>query len=84
MDVLVVGHEQRLVHPVKVGATIMVSPGEEGNRLGMLKLRFRKGHITGYSHEFRLFDYGRDIDDSAVRKRIDRYLESLRSKVKGS
>lgn len=84
IDVVIVGHEQRLVHPQKVGGAILASPGEEGNRVGILTLKFRDGRIAGYSHEFRLFEYTRDLDDSGVRKRIDQYREALRAKVKGS
>jgi 2',3'-cyclic-nucleotide 2'-phosphodiesterase (5'-nucleotidase family) len=84
VDVVIVGHEQRLVHPLKVGGTILASPGEEGNRVGVLTLKFRDGRIAGYSHEFRLFDYSRDLDDSGVRKRIEQYRDALRAKVKGS
>lgn len=84
VDVLIAGHEQRLVHPQKVGSAILASPGEEGNRVGILTLKLRAGRIAGYSNEFRLFDYMRDLDDSAVRKRIDQYREALRAKVKGS
>jgi 2',3'-cyclic-nucleotide 2'-phosphodiesterase (5'-nucleotidase family) len=84
IDVVIVGHEQRLVHPVKVGGAILASPGEEGNRVGTLKLKLRGGRIVGYSNEFRLFEYLRDPDDSSVRKRVDQYREAMRAKVKGS
>jgi 2',3'-cyclic-nucleotide 2'-phosphodiesterase (5'-nucleotidase family) len=84
VDVLIVGHEQRLVHPQKVGSSILASPGEEGNRVGILTLKLRAGRIVGYSHEFRLFEYTRDVDDSSVRKRIDQYRDGLRAKLKGS
>jgi 2',3'-cyclic-nucleotide 2'-phosphodiesterase (5'-nucleotidase family) len=72
------------VHPVKVGGAILASPGEEGNRVGTLRLKLRGGRIVGYSNEFRLFEYLRDPDDSSVRKRVDQYREAMRAKVKGS
>jgi 2',3'-cyclic-nucleotide 2'-phosphodiesterase (5'-nucleotidase family) len=84
VDVVIVGHEQRLVHPVKAGSTILTSPGEEGNRVGMLALKIRAGKVVGFSNEFRLFEYVRDPDDPSVRKRIEQYRQALKAKVKGS
>ena len=34
IDVIVVGHEQKLIEAEKAGKTIIVSPGAEGNYLG--------------------------------------------------
>ncbi len=39
IDVMIVGHEQRLVAPRRVGSTIVASAGEEGNRIGVIGLR---------------------------------------------
>ena len=45
IDLIVVGHEQRLVLPRLVDGTLLVSPGEEGNSVGMLTRR----RLTGTS-----------------------------------
>lgn len=82
IDLVVVGHEQRLVHPQKAGAAIIVSPGEQGNRVGVLDLVYRDGRIAGYSHVFRLFDYRKDPDDAGVRRRIEEMKTALRAKTK--
>lgn len=80
-DVAIVGHEQRLMPAITTGDTIVVSPGEEGNRLGILELVVSNGNITSYSNTFRLFEYEVDPDDDSVRERIDRYYETMRSRL---
>ena len=79
VEVIIAGHEQRLVDAQRVESTIVVSPGEEGNRIGILSLTISQGHIVDFSNEFILFEYMQDPDDPGVRKRIDRYREKLRS-----
>lgn len=84
VDLLIVGHAQELVEPQKFGDTIVASPGEQGNRVGIFTLKVKDGHIVEYAHEFRLFKYSSDPDDSSVRARIEQYRAALRSKVKRS
>ncbi|HEB10155.1 MAG TPA: hypothetical protein ENI06_02950 [Spirochaetales bacterium] len=84
IDVIVVGHEQRLIEAHKVNDSILVSPGEEGNRLGILTLALTpKGprRRIKYDNHFRLFKYEDDEDDAAVRRRIERYKLELREKL---
>lgn len=81
IDLIVVGHEQRLVAPHKIRETVIVSPGEEGNRLGILNLsRDRRGRLR-FQHEFRLFRFQQDPDDPEVRKLIEGYRSKLRRKI---
>lgn len=84
IDVIVMGHEQRLIEAHKVNDSILVSPGEEGNRLGILTLSLTlkgpKGVIR-YDNHFKLFKYEGDEDDAAVRRRIERYKLELREKL---
>ena len=82
IQVIVVGHEQRLIEAEKIGGSILVSPGEEGNRLGQLTLSLSKTGINGYVNSFKLFDYMKDRDDPSVRERINRYREELRARLK--
>jgi len=72
VHVIVVGSEQRLIRPRKVGDALLVSPGAEGNRVGILELsRDGRGRVR-HNHSFQLFDYGADAPDPAVLKRIER------------
>jgi 2',3'-cyclic-nucleotide 2'-phosphodiesterase (5'-nucleotidase family) len=81
IDLIVVGHEQRLVAPHKIRETVIVSPGEEGNQLGILKLsRDARGRLR-FVHEFRLFRYEQDPDDPAVRTLIEEYRTKLRRAI---
>ncbi len=83
IEVIVVGHEQRLIGAHKVNDSILVSPGEEGNRLGILTLSLTPNGPRGvakYDNHFRLFRYEGE-DDAAVRRRIERYKLELREKL---
>ena len=72
IHVIVVGHEQRLVAPRRVGDALIVSSGEEGNRVGVLSL-FRNGQgAVRHSHRLQLFRYGTDREDPEVLERIER------------
>jgi 2',3'-cyclic-nucleotide 2'-phosphodiesterase (5'-nucleotidase family) len=79
IDVAIIAHEQRLVSPQRVGDTLIASPGEEGNQLGILNLYIGPGGIEHFNNDFRFFSYEKDPDDPAVRRRIDTYREKLRS-----
>jgi 2',3'-cyclic-nucleotide 2'-phosphodiesterase (5'-nucleotidase family) len=81
IDVLILAHEQLLIAPRRVADTIIVSPGEEGNRVGVLALRFDESGAFDYSHRFRLFSWQDDPDDPAVRGRIDQYKRRLRQRL---
>lgn len=82
IDLIVVGHEGRLVEAVKIGESVIVSPGDEGNRVGILELAFNNHQISGFRNNFRLFNYDSDPDDPAVRERINRYYDELTAKIK--
>jgi hypothetical protein len=60
IDLVVIGHEQRLVEPRRVNGALIVSPGEEENRLGLLSLRKDAFGRVRSAHEFRLFRFDRD------------------------
>lgn len=81
IEVIIVGHEQRLIDVQKVKDSILVSPGEEGNRLGMLTMALTPKGVVKYDNHFRLFRYEDDEDDAAVRRRIERYKLELRKKL---
>lgn len=81
VDVLLVGHEQRLIDARRSGQTIVASPGEEGNRVGILELAIdRQGRIA-FQNRFRLLDYENDPDDPVVRERIFAYKVEMRRRL---
>jgi 2',3'-cyclic-nucleotide 2'-phosphodiesterase (5'-nucleotidase family) len=77
IDVMVLGHEEKLIDPQTIGRTVLVSPGEEGNRIGTLELSLAGHQITVLKNQFRTFNYGTDPDDPAVRKLIEKYYDSM-------
>lgn len=83
-DVIIAGHDQMLVKPKRAGGAVIVSPGEEGNRLGTLSIKKRRTGRLNISNSFVLFDYEKDPDDPDVRERIEAYKDSLRNKLKTS
>jgi 2',3'-cyclic-nucleotide 2'-phosphodiesterase (5'-nucleotidase family) len=82
IDLLVVGHEQRLVQPRRVNDTLLVSPGEEGNRIGLLTLRRDARRRVRSAHEFRYFRFGMDPRDPEILARLERYRRALRDALK--
>jgi 2',3'-cyclic-nucleotide 2'-phosphodiesterase (5'-nucleotidase family) len=77
IDVLIFAHEQELVAPVHVGRTIVASPGEEGNRVGILEIAKRDGLVAIAGSGFHELHYLGDPDDPGVRARIVRYLRTF-------
>lgn len=82
-DVIVVGHDGKLHEPRRVRGAVLVSPGEEGNRIGRLSLAVAgaaadRPRVARYDNSFRLFSYEADPDDPGVRSRIDAYRDALR------
>lgn len=72
IHLIIVGSEQKLLSPRKVGGALLVSPGEAGNRVGILQLsRDEKGKVR-HSNRFQLFRYGLDPADPEVLNRIER------------
>jgi 2',3'-cyclic-nucleotide 2'-phosphodiesterase (5'-nucleotidase family) len=79
LDVLVLGGENKLIEGEKSGDTLIVSPGEEGNRIGILEITFAK---TGksYKNSFKYFTKD-DPDLPSVKKKIDDYNDKLKSRL---
>jgi len=84
IDVVIVGHEQRLIDLTTIGKTVLVSPGREGNRIGILTVSLSKKSELSYINSFKLFDYEKDPDDKTVRVRIDQYIKAMHSKLKSA
>jgi 2',3'-cyclic-nucleotide 2'-phosphodiesterase (5'-nucleotidase family) len=81
IDVLILAHEQRLIEPRRIGDAILTSPGEDGNRLGILTVTIHPGGKVEYNNRFRFFSWHDDPDDPAVRRRIDEYKTKLRERL---
>ncbi|OHD67534.1 MAG: hypothetical protein A2177_01780 [Spirochaetes bacterium RBG_13_68_11] len=65
---------------------MLVSPGEEGNRVGMLELTIARtvagrSRVSRFANSFRLFNYTAGPDDPLVRQRIHDYRETLRVRL---
>lgn len=73
IDLIILGHEQKLIDLSKAGDTIVVSPGKEGNSVGILTITSKPGGGFYYSNSFKDFDYSIDPDDTSTRERIDSY-----------
>jgi len=84
IDVLLVGHEQRLVDAEIVGNTIIISPGDNGNRVGILELDVKRGDIHDYKNSFRTFTYIYSPDYPPVRERVEAYYVELVRRLRES
>jgi 2',3'-cyclic-nucleotide 2'-phosphodiesterase (5'-nucleotidase family) len=73
IDLLVVGHEQQLIDGKRLGGTVEVSPGGDGNWIGSATF-VKVGDAWRFSsNSLRMFAFNRDPDDPVVRKRIEEY-----------
>ena len=81
IDVVIFAHEQTLMAPREMHGAVIASPGEEGNRVGILTLHLGRRGIQRFENEFRFFSYARDPDDPEVRRRADAYRQTLRSRI---
>lgn len=81
IDVIVVGHEQKLIEGEKAGNAIIVSPGAEGNYLGTLELYILNDDIIDYKNMFRIFRYEVDPDDPSIRERLNKYNAEKKSRL---
>jgi 2',3'-cyclic-nucleotide 2'-phosphodiesterase (5'-nucleotidase family) len=81
LDVLVAGHEQRLIDAEQAGGTIIVSPGAEGNRLGILTVAYDGRGRIRIDNRFELFRWDSSPDDPAVRRRVEEYRAEMRRRV---
>lgn len=85
MDILIVAHEQRLYEGMSPGGVPVFSPGEEGNRIGLLTLeRDINDHRFIAHNEFEKFSYTADPDDPIVMELFDGYIESMLESIRKS
>ena len=79
IDIIIVGHEGTLMDLERVDKTVLVSPGEEGNWIGIMKVNLQRGRIRRIENKFKDFSYKDDPDDPAIRERIEKYETDLRT-----
>jgi 2',3'-cyclic-nucleotide 2'-phosphodiesterase (5'-nucleotidase family) len=70
IDLIVVGHGEKLIDIQMVGRTAIVSPGEEGNRIGMLDVSLSGKGATFIKNSFREFTFQDDPNDPEVWDKI--------------
>ena len=76
IDVVIAGHDQRLIDTRKTGSTIIVSPGKEGNTTGILEIK-KRGNNLSFNNSFVTFDYKTDPDDQPIREMINNYRDKM-------
>lgn len=81
IDVAILGHEELLIDGEIVGDSILVSPGSDGDRLGILDIAPGKNGVREFKNSFQSFDYELDQQDPSVMKRVERYRMELRKRL---
>jgi 2',3'-cyclic-nucleotide 2'-phosphodiesterase (5'-nucleotidase family) len=82
VDLVLFGHAGWLVPPEKAGRALVASPGENGNRLGVLTLKLGPEGIAAFQHRIVAFAYDKDPDDPAVRERVRAYRKKLQERLR--
>ena len=82
IDVLVLAHEEQVVEEQLGNGVILLSPGEEGNRLGRLELKIRNGEIASWENEYELFHYIRSPDDPEALAAAESYRKQLVERIR--
>jgi 2',3'-cyclic-nucleotide 2'-phosphodiesterase (5'-nucleotidase family) len=82
IDLVLFGHQGWIVPPEKAGRALIASPGENGNRIGVLSLRLVASSVEGFEHRMVVFDYAKDPDDPSVRLRVTAYRKKLQARLR--
>ncbi len=80
-DSVLSAHDQ-VVFSQQDGSRVLASPGEEGNRVGLLQLTFRSRRLSGISNSMRYFEYEKDPEDPEVLQVFEDYKNELVRKLK--
>lgn len=80
-DAVLSAHDQVLFEKIDE-KRVIASPGEEGNRVGQLKLSFRFKRLNDVSNNLRYFKYEFDPEDSGVLQAFEDYKKALISNLK--
>jgi 2',3'-cyclic-nucleotide 2'-phosphodiesterase (5'-nucleotidase family) len=79
VDVCILAHSQELIEGLRVGSAFLVSPGEEGNRVGEILVVFKTDGKHIVTNSFRYFKTDIDPDDKDIRMRADAYFKKLKA-----
>jgi 2',3'-cyclic-nucleotide 2'-phosphodiesterase (5'-nucleotidase family) len=82
VDLVLFGHQGWIVPPEKAGRALVASPGENGNRIGVLTLRLGTSGVESFEHRMVVFDYAKDPDDPSVRERVRAYRKKLQARLR--
>lgn len=81
IDLIIGGHSQTILNePEKVGNTLIVQAGENGYRVGILKLYFENKKLVNFENKLVLLDDSID-NHPEIMKIIEEYLGSLGKKL---
>ena len=82
-DVVLVGHEQRLSSfTASQGRQFLGSPGENGNRVGVLEVEFQGQQVVSLENRFQYFTYGDDPTDPPIDALLQEYRLSMMEKLR--
>lgn len=82
-DIVLAGHDQRLIERSTEGdKRFFGSPGENGNRVGILKINVWGGRVRDIENSFRFFDYYNDPRDPVIVRSLDRYKRAMIDRLK--
>ena len=84
IDIVVLGHEGRLIDLERVGKTLIVSSGRFAGSIGALEIELRGKKISVKNNVVKSFDFAEDRDDPTVRKRIDLHMSQMKLDAKPS
>ena len=79
---IIFGHEEMLAEQVLGNGVLLLSPGEEGNRLGRLELKVKNGKVVYWENEFELFHYIDSPDDPEALAAAKEYKKQLRDRIR--
>lgn len=67
-DIMILAHEQMLIEGEKINNTFLVSPGDNGNRVGELSIKMKNTAIKNINNQFHYFTYQKSKDDPRLSK----------------
>ncbi len=80
-DALLFAHDQSLYEESDGADRFIASPGDNGNRVGILSLHFKNDSVEKINNEFVYFEYLTDPMDLEVKRRIDLYTKDMISRL---
>jgi len=82
-DIILVGHEQRLESQISAdGRRFLGSPGDNGNRVGVVKITVAEGRIESLHSRFSHFSYWEDPKDPHINGILEEYRRSLLERLR--